>query len=319
MEQRTLGASGIKIAPFVLGTNVFGWTADERTSFAVLDRFTAEGFNCIDTADVYSFWAPGHTGGESETIIGRWMKARGSRGKIILATKVGMPMGPDKKGLSAAYIRQAAEASLKRLQTDYIDLYQSHADDEATPFEETLETYERLIKAGMVRAIGASNYGGARLKAAVEASERKRLPRYSTLQPLYNLYDRAGFEKDLASVCAEKGLGVIPYFSLACGFLTGKYRSEADLAGRARSYRVKSYLTPRGFRILDALDAVARRLKASPAQVSLAWLCAQPTIVAPIASATSVEQLDEILGFVRVKLDREAMSQLNEASRDEGA
>lgn len=317
MEQRTLGASGIKIAPFVLGTNVFGWTADEQASFAVMDRFVAEGFNCIDTADVYSSWAPGHKGGESETIIGRWMKARGSRGKIILATKVGIPMGPDKKGLSRAYIMQAVEASLKRLQTDYIDLYQSHADDEATPFEETLEAYERLTKEGKVRAIGASNYTGARVKAAVETSERKHLPRYCTLQPLYNLYDRADFEKDLAGVCAEKGLGVIPYFSLACGFLTGKYRSEADLAGRARAYRVKTYLTPRGFRILDALDSIARRVNGTPAQVSLAWLGAQPTVVAPIASATSVEQLDEILGFVRLKLDREAMSQLNEASRED--
>lgn len=319
MERRVLGTSGIKIAPFVLGGNVFGWTANEEASFAVLDRFTAAGFDCIDTADVYSSWAPGNKGGKSETIIGRWLKSRGRRDKIILATKVGMPMGPDKKGLSRAYILQAVEASLKRLQTDYIDLYQSHADDEATPFEESLEAYEGLIKEGKVRAIGASNHGGARLKAAVETSERKRLPRYCTLQPLYNLYDRAGFEKDLAPVCADKGLGVIPYFSLACGFLTGKYRSEADLAGRARGYRVKNYLTPRGFRILDALDAVARRLKATPAQVSLAWLSAQPSVVAPIASATSVAQLDEILGVVRIKLDRGAMSQLNEASREDGA
>jgi aryl-alcohol dehydrogenase-like predicted oxidoreductase len=317
MEQRTLGASGIKIAPFVLGGNVFGWTADEAASVAMLDRFTAAGFNCIDTADVYSSWAPGHKGGESESVIGRWLKARGGRDKVVIATKVGMPMGPDKKGLSRAYISQAVEASLKRLQTDYIDLYQSHADDEATPLEETLEAYDRLIKEGKVRAIGASNYSGARLKAAVETSERKRLPRYCTLQPLYNLYDRAGFEKDLAPVCADKGLGVIPYFSLACGFLTGKYRSEADLAGRARAYRVKEYMTPRGFRILSALDTTARRLKATPAQVSLAWLIAQPTLVAPIASATSVAQLDEILGFVSVKLDREALAQLNEASRED--
>jgi aryl-alcohol dehydrogenase-like predicted oxidoreductase len=319
MEQRALGTTGLKIAPFVLGTNVFGWTADEATSFAVLDRFVGNGFSCIDTADVYSAWAPGNKGGESETIIGRWLKMRGRRDKVVLATKVGMPMGPDKKGLSRAYIMQAAEASLKRLQTDYIDLYQSHADDEGTAFEETLEAYGRLMKEGKVRAIGASNYGGARLKAALELSERKNLPRYGTVQPLYNLYDRGAFERDLAEICQQNGLGVIPYFSLACGFLTGKYRSDKDLAGRARSYRVKDYLTPRGFRILAALDEVARRYKATPAQVSLAWLSAQPSVVAPIASATSVAQLDEILGSVALKLDRDALIALDEASREGAA
>lgn len=317
MEQRALGQSALKIAPFVLGGNVFGWTADERTSFALLDRFLAAGFNCIDTADVYSGWIPGHKGGESETVIGRWLERRGRRQDVVLATKVGMPMGRNKKGLSRAYILQAIEDSLRRLQTDYIDLYQSHADDKETPFEETLKAYESLIKEGKVRAIGTSNYEADRLKAALETGKRMSLPRYCTLQPLYNLYDRAGFEKELASVCIENGLGVIPYFGLASGFLTGKYRSEADLAGRARGYRVRSYLTPRGLRILDALDAVARRHHATPAQVSLAWLGARPGITAPIASATSVAQLDELMGAVRLKLDREAMETLNEASRED--
>lgn len=319
MDKRPLGDSGLKIAPFVLGGNVFGWTADEKTSFALLDRFVAAGFDCIDTADVYSRWIPGHAGGESETVIGRWLKARGSRHKLIIATKVGMPMGEDEKGLSRAYILKAVDASLARLQTDYIDLYQSHADDESVPIEETLEAYAALIKSGKVRAIGASNYTGARLKAALAVSARTGLPRYSTLQPLYNLYDRAEFERDLAPVCAEAGLGVIPYFSLASGFLTGKYRSEADLAGRPRAYRVKTYLTPRGLRILDALDAVARRHAATPTQVALAWLLARPPVTAPIASATSIAQLDEILGAVAITLDRDSLLQLDEASREDAA
>lgn len=313
MEQRSLGNSGLQIAPLVLGGNVFGWTANETVSFQVLDAFVDRGLNCIDTADIYSTWAPGHQGGESETIIGRWLKQTGKRDRMIIATKAGMEM-PAGKGLSKDYLLRAAEASLTRLQTDVIDLYQSHTDDEATPLEETLGAYQQLLQEGKVRAIGASNYKGDRLRTALETSEAKNLPRYETLQPNYNLYDRQDYEAGLEAVCLEKKLGVIPYFSLASGFLTGKYRSEADLGKSARGQGVKKYLTERGLRILDALDSVSKELNATPAQVALAWLIARPSITAPIASATSVEQLNQIAGAVELKLSAEAIETLNQAS-----
>ena len=257
MKTRKLGSSTLEVSPLCLGSNVFGWTIDEKTSFAILDALVAAGFNFIDTADMYSTWVPGHKGGESETIIGNWMKRTGNRSKVIIATKVGKEMGPNDKGLSKAYIFRAVERSLERLQTDYIDLYQSHADDEATPIEETLEAYAELIKQGKVRVIGASNYTAERLAAALEASEQHGYPRYESLQPHYNLYERAGYEAALEPLCLARGLGVIPYFSLASGFLTGKYRSESDLSKSPRGQGVKKYLDERGLRILGALDQVA--------------------------------------------------------------
>ncbi|HET9318606.1 MAG TPA: aldo/keto reductase, partial [Bryobacteraceae bacterium] len=287
---------------------------DEKTSFAILDAFVAAGFNFIDTADTYSRWVPGHHGGESETIIGNWLKRTGNRSKVIIATKVGMEMGPGEKGLSKAYIFRAVERSLERLQTDYIDLYQSHQDDPATPLEETLGAYAELIKQGKVRAIGASNYTADRLAAALEASEKHGYPRYESLQPHYNLYERAGYEAALEPLCLAKGLGVIPYFSLASGFLTGKYRSEKDLSKSPRGQGVKKYLDERGLRILTALDQVARKLHSTPGKVSLAWLLARPSITAPIASATSVEQLRDLIDATNLTLDAESIELLNQAS-----
>lgn len=314
MEKRKLGRSGIEIAPLVFGGNVFGWTVDQQGSFTLLDAFVGEGFNCIDTADVYSRWKPGNSGGESETIIGHWLKARGNRSKVIIASKCGLEMGPDKKGLSKAYIVRAIEDSLKRLQTDYIDLYQSHRDDPATPVEETMEAHAQLVKAGKVRVVGASNYTADRLKASLEASAKAGIPRYETLQPNYNLCDRTEFEGALQTVCIENGVSVIPYYSLASGFLTGKYRSEADLGDKARGAGVKKHLNPRGFGILKALDEVAARLNATQAQVALAWLLAQAAIAAPIASATTTTQLTDILKSTRLKLDRDALALLATAS-----
>ena len=314
MQKRKLGRSGLEVAPLVLGGNVFGWTAGEATSFQLLDAFVAAGFNCIDTADTYSRWAPGHQGGESEAIIGRWLKQRGNRDKVVIATKVGMDMGGDKKGLARAYILREVEDSLKRLQTDYIDLYQSHTDDAATPLEETLEAYAQLTKQGKVRAIGASNYKADRLAQAAKVSRERGYPRYESLQPLYNLCERADYEKTLEPVCAEHGLGVIPYFSLAAGFLTGKYRSEADLGKSPRGQGIKKYLNERGFRILDALDKVAGQTGSTPTAVALAWLLARPSVTAPIASATSLEQLDTLLAGTRLQLDRQAVELLNQAS-----
>lgn len=314
MKKRKLGRSGLEAYPLAFGGNVFGWTADERTSFALLDAFTAAGFSLVDTADVYSVWAPGHAGGESETIIGRWLKRSGRRQDIIIATKVGMEMSADKKGLSRAHILRSADDSLKRLQTDYIDLYQSHIDDEATPLAETLETYARLIEQGKVRAIGASNYKGERLAQSLLVSEQHGYPSYQTLQPLYNLYDRADYEANLEPLCLERGLGVITYFSLASGFLTGKYRSEDDLSKSLRGRRTKQYLNERGFRILDALDQTARQLNSTPARVALAWLIARPSVTAPIASATSLEQLDDLIGATRLELDPSSLELLTEAS-----
>jgi aryl-alcohol dehydrogenase-like predicted oxidoreductase len=316
MTMRRLGRTEIMVSPLCFGGNVFGWTADEATSFALLDGFVAQGFNFIDTADCYSIWVPGHKGGESETIIGRWMKARGNRKKVVIATKAGWDMGGGKKGLSKAYIREAVNASLRRLQTDYIDLYQSHVDDANTPQEETLACYAELIKAGKVRAIGASNFGASRLAEALELAEKRGLPRYEALQPLYNLYDREVFEKELEPLCRAKGVGVINYYSLAAGFLTGKYRSKTDLEGRARGQRIgATYLNERGLAILAALDAVAAEVKATPAQVALAWLMARPTVTAPIASATSLAQLSELVPATRLKLDGAAIERLDRASR----
>ena len=315
MEMRRLGRSDLRVSPLCFGGNVFGWTVDEAASFRLLDAFLDAGFNFVDTADVYSAWKPGNRGGESETILGRWMRERGNRDRVVVATKVGSEMGPGKKGLSAAYIREAAEASLRRLRTDRIDLYQSHQDDAGTPLEETLRAYGDLIAAGKVRAIGASNYDAARLRESLDVSARSGLPRYECLQPGYNLYDRADYEGGLEALCRENEIGVIPYFSLASGFLTGKYRSEADTAGRARGGRVARFLNERGFRILAALDAVADEHGATPAQVALAWLMARPGLTAPIASATTPEQLHELVAAVELRLDPAAMERLHEASR----
>lgn len=314
MDKRRLGRSDLMVPPLCLGTNVLGWNVDEAMSFRLLDALVEAGLNFIDTADVYSTWAPGNKGGESETIIGKWMKARGNRGRVIIATKVGMEMGPDKKGLSKTYIRSAVEASLQRLQTDYIDLYQSHRDDPETPQEETLGTYEELIRDGKVRVIGASNFGADRLKQALEISTELGLPRYESLQPKYNLHDRAEYEQELEPLCREHEIGVIPYYGLASGFLTGKYRSEADFGKSVRGGRMANYLNERGKRILAALDEISARRSANPAQVALAWLMARPGITAPIASATSPEQLQDLVAATRLRLDPADIAQLDQAS-----
>jgi aryl-alcohol dehydrogenase-like predicted oxidoreductase len=314
MNKRKLGNSGLEISPLVFGGNVFGWTVEEAASFKLLDAFVAAGFNAIDTADMYSKWVPGHAGGESETIIGNWLKRSGKRDKVIIASKVGLEMGPDKKGLSKAYILRAAEDSLRRLQTDHIDLYQSHTDDADTPIEETLGAYAELIAQGKVRAIGASNYKADRFAAALEISRKLGLPRYESLQPNYNLYDRADFEAQLEPLCLKEGIGVINYFPLASGFLSGKYRSERDVEERPRARMLKKYVNERGFRILGALDQVAKKYNATPARVSLAWLLARPGITAPIVSATSIEQLNDVIASVEVQLDRASIELLNQAS-----
>ncbi|SNS50035.1 Predicted oxidoreductase [Noviherbaspirillum humi] len=312
--KRKIGNSGIEVAPLAFGGNVFGWTADEATSFSLLDRFVDAGMDLIDTADVYSRWAPGHAGGESESVIGKWLKRGGKRHRVIIATKVGMDMGEGRKGLRPDYIRQAVEASLRRLQTDYIDLYQAHADDPDTPLEDTLGAFADLVTQGKVRVIGASNYTAERLRQAADISRRDGHPSYQSLQPHYNLVERADFEAKLAPVCAAQGIGVIPYYSLASGFLTGKYRSQQDLGKSVRGQGVAKYLDARGMRILAALDEVGRRADATPAQVALAWLMAQPTITAPIASATSVAQLEQLIGAARLQLTQEDLDLLGEAS-----
>jgi len=314
VEYRRIGSSGLEVAPLVFGGNVFGWTVDEPKSFELLDAFVAAGFNFIDTADMYSRWVPGNVGGESETILGKWLKRSGKRGDVVVATKVGMEMGEGEKGLSKPYILRAVERSLKRLQTDYIDLYQSHLDDEKTPLEETLGAFAELIEQGKVRAIGASNYKADRLAQALHVSQDHQLPRYQCLQPHYNLCERASFEEELEPLCQQADIGVITYFSLASGFLTGKYRSEQDLSKSARGEGVKKYLNDRGFRILRALDQVAERYASTPAQVSLAWLLALPSVTAPIVSATSVEQLDDLIKSVQLGLDGAAIELLNQAS-----
>jgi aryl-alcohol dehydrogenase-like predicted oxidoreductase len=314
MTMRQLGRSGIEVAPLALGGNVFGWTADERTSCQILDGFVVEGLNLIDTADLYSRWVPGHQGGESETILGKWLKKAGSRDKVVIATKVGLEMGPKEKGLSRTYILRAVERSLNRLQTDVIDLYQAHQDDETTPLEETLGAFGELVRQGKVWAIGASNYKAERLAAALRVSRELGLPRYESLQPNYNLYDRAEFEQSLEPLCVQEGLGVIPYFSLAAGFLTGKYQSEADLSKSPRGAKVKNYLNERGYRILAALDEAAAKYRATPAQVALTWLMARPNVTAPIASATSVTQVGELIAATRLKLDLDTIGRLSAAS-----
>jgi aryl-alcohol dehydrogenase-like predicted oxidoreductase len=315
MNTRTLGNSSLLVTPLCFGGNVFGWTIDEAASFRLLDALTDAGLNFIDTADVYSRWKPGNQGGESETIIGKWLRRSGKRGSLVIATKVGMDMGGGKKGLSQAHILESVDSSLGRLQTDYIDLYQSHADDPETPQEETLNTYAQLIRSGKVRVIGASNFSAQRLRQALDLSEKLGLPRYESLQPEYNLYNRAAFESELEPLCREKGIGVISYYSLASGFLSGKYRSEQDLSKSPRgNIKVKNYLNERGMRILAALDEVAKEKNSTPARVAIAWVMARPSITAPIASATSIEQLQDLLEATKLKLDASSMDVLNQAS-----
>jgi aryl-alcohol dehydrogenase-like predicted oxidoreductase len=317
MTKRTLGRSGISIAPLALGGNVFGWTIDEKVSFKVLDAFVDFGFDLVDTANMYSAWVPGHKGGESETIIGNWFAATGKRDKVVLATKVGMPMGDGSKGLKRDYILRSLEDSLKRLQTDHVDLYQSHKDDMETPLDETLSAYDTLIKQGKVRAIGASNYDAARLKQGLQISDEKGLPFYVSLQPEYNLYERKVFEEAIEPLCLEKGLGVIGYFSLASGFLTGKYRSQGDLGQSARGGGIgKKYLNERGFRILEALDEVSAAHQTVPAVIALAWLIGRKSVTAPIASATSVEQLSQLAKAVEVSLTESERARLDQASAE---
>ncbi len=315
MEKRRLGRSAITLAPLAFGANVFGWTADAAMSFRLLDQFLAAGFDFVDTADVYSRFHPGNTGGKSETIIGEWLAARGGRDRVVIASKCGIEMGPGMKGLSRRYIMQAVEASLTRLQTDYIDLYQAHRDDPETPLEETLAAFAELIAQGKVRAIGASNYTAPRLAEALETSARLGLPRFESLQPLYNLVERTAFEGELEALCLREQLGVIPYYSLASGFLTGKYRSAADAVGRTRGSRAEKYLNPKGLAVLAALDTVAAQVGAKPGQVALAWMIARPSITAPIASATNPEQLAELMAAPTIKLDAEAIALIDGASR----
>jgi aryl-alcohol dehydrogenase-like predicted oxidoreductase len=312
MQQHTIGTSNLRIAPLVFGGNVFGWTADERTSFSILDAFVDLGLNFVDTADSYSHWAEGNQGGESETIIGKWFRQSGKRDKIVLATKVGM--WKKRPGLSEANIEAAVNESLRRLQTDYIDVYFSHIDDDKTPIEETLGAYQRLIEAGKVRVIGASNFRGERLEAALKVSKESGLPAYQVLQPEYNLYDRKGYEADLEPVAQAHKLAVVTYFSLASGFLSGKYTSKADAAKGARSALVDKYFNDRGLRIVDALVEVAKHNNTTPATVALAWIIARPSVTAPIASATSVEQLRGLAAAIRLQLSSEDMKLLDEAS-----
>ena len=315
MQLRTVGRSNLRVAPLCLGGNVFGWTATEAASFAVLDALVSAGLNFIDTADVYSRWAPGHRGGESETVIGNWLKRGAKRKDLVIATKVGMEMAPDRKGLSAAHIVRSVEESLKRLQTEYIDLYFSHCDDASVPLEEPLGAYQKLIAQGKVRAIGASNYTAARLADALEISRKTGLPRYEVLQTQYNLYTRSDYESALEPLCLKEQIGVVSYYALASGFLSGKYRTAADASKSVRGRGiVEKYVNERGLRILTALDDVGRRHNASAASVALAWQIARPSITAPIASATTVNQLGELVAATQLELDQAAIEQLNTAS-----
>lgn len=315
MKHRALGRSGLTVPPLCFGCNVFGWTVDETSSFRLLDTVLDQGLTFLDTADVYSRWVPGHSGGESETIIGKWMKARGNRNRIILATKVGMDMGGGNVGLKPDYIARAVEDSLRRLRTDFIDLYQSHKDDETTPQEETLAAYDKLIKAGKIRAIGASNFSAERLKSALEISKANGLPRYESMQPEYSLAERSGYEGALQRVCEENDVGVITFFSLAAGFLTGKYRAESDFAKSPRGARsIPKYMNPRGMRILAGLDEVAAETRAEPAAVALAWLMAKPSVTAPIASATRSEQVATLVAATKLELSKGQVERLDEAS-----
>ncbi|HVY17227.1 MAG TPA: aldo/keto reductase [Rhodopila sp.] len=315
MEKRQLGQSSLTVPPITFGCNVFGWTTDEATSFKLLDAWLDAGFNFLDTADVYSRWHPGNSGGESETIIGKWLKARSNRDKVILATKLGIEMAPGKKGLSAAYMKTAVEDSLRRLQTDYIDLYQSHRDDPDTPIEETLTAYAGLIKAGKVREIGASNFSADRLAESLKISSEKGLPRYQSLQPLYSLVERTEFEGPLEALCLKEKVGVIGYYSLASGFLTGKYRSKTDMQGRTRGSRVEKYLNDDGFAVIKALDEVAKKYEAKPGQIAIAWLIARPSVTAPIVSATNLEQLAELAEAAEIELDPESIAKIDAASK----
>lgn len=314
MQKRTLGRTGLEIAPLVFGGNVFGWTADEKTSFDLLDRFVDAGLDAIDTADVYSRWAPGNSGGESETIIGNWLKKSGKRDKVVLITKVGSDIGQGRIDLSPMHIEKAVEASLKRLRTDVIDLYLSHWPDPTVPHAETLGAYQRLIEKGKVRHVGASNLDAGQLKAALDAADHHSLPRYEVLQPAYNLYDRSEFDGPLRDLCMARGIGVISYYGLAKGFLSGKYRSKADLGKSTRGSGVASYLNERGMRILAALDEVSGNHGVTQAQVALAWIMARPGITAPIASATSLEQLESLIGAVSLELSEADMKRLDTAS-----
>ncbi|TKB63781.1 MAG: aldo/keto reductase [Mesorhizobium sp.] len=314
MQKRRLGRTDLSIAPLVLGGNVFGWTADEKTSFDLLDRFVDAGLNAIDTADSYSRWIAGHRGGESETIFGKWMKSRGNREKVVVVTKVGSDMGQGKRDLSAAYIEKAIDASLKRLQVDTIDLYLSHWPDPATPYEETLGAYQKLLDKGKIRYAGASNLDAAQLRAALDVASLRGLPRYEVLQPEYNLYDRSSFDGPLRDLCTAEDIGIITYFSLAKGFLSGKYRSEADLGQSPRGGGVKGYLNTRGMRILSALDAVSARHSAKPAEVALAWVMARPGVTAPIASATTLDQLDSLVRAASLQLSPDDIAELDKAS-----
>ncbi len=319
MHYRALGRSGLQVSPLCLGGNVFGWTADERMSFSILDAWVEAGFNFIDTADVYSRWAPGHSGGESESVIGRWLAQGGGarRDKVVIATKVGMDMGEGKISLAPARVRQAADESLRRLRVDHIDLYQAHKDDVNTPLEATLEAFAELIGKGKVRAIGASNYSAARLTEALETSRRLGLPRYESLQPLYNLYDRQVFESELQPLCIQQEVGVFSFYALAAGFLSGKYRQPEDAGKSPRGANtVKKYLNPRGLKILAALDEVAQRTGSTPARVATAWVMAQPGITAPIASAVNLQQLDELVLAAQLELDAPSMELLGRASAE---
>ena len=313
MARRRLGRTDLEIAPLVLGGNVFGWTADKRTSFDLLDRFEASGLNCLDTADSYSTWAPGNRGGESEEIIGEWMKARGHRSRMVVVTKVGSDMGGGKKGLAPAYVEQAVEASLKRLQSDYIDLYLSHWPDASVPYEDTLGAYKRLIEKGKIRWCGASNLDAGQLQAALRVASQRKLPRYDVLQPEYNLYDRDGFEGPLQELCIREEIGVITYFSLAKGFLSGKYRSADDLGKSPRGGGVRAYLDGKGQKILKALDSVSGRHSTKPAEVALAWIMAQPGVTAPIASATNPDQLHSLVRATQIELSKADIAELDQA------
>lgn len=316
MQKRNLGRTDLSIAPIVFGGNVFGWTADEKTSFALLDAWFAAGFNAIDTADVYSRWVPGHEGGESETIIGTWLKQSGhSRDKAIIVTKVGSDMGPEMKGLSGKWIEQSVEASLRRLQTDYIDLYLSHWPDPETPYEETLGIYDKLKKAGKIREIGCSNLNAEQLQASLDAAFTHNLPRYDVLQPEYNLYSRESFEGPLADLCIKEEIGVINYYSLAAGFLTGKYKSAQATDGTARAGRVAGYFDAKGIQILKTLEEIAADTGSKPAEIAVAWLLAKPGVTAPIASATSLAQLESLVNAADLTLSDEAMKKLDAAGR----
>jgi aryl-alcohol dehydrogenase-like predicted oxidoreductase len=316
MKKRKLGNSGLEVWPLCFGGNVFGWTVDEKLAFNLLDAFVGAGFNFVDTADIYSKWIPGNKGGESEAIIGKWFKSAGRRKDVVLATKVGFEMTPDKKGLSKKHILESVNDSLKRLQTDYIDLYQSHTDDETVPQEETLAAYAELIKSGKVRAIGASNFTAARLKQSIETAKKHGLPSYQSLQPEYNLYDRKGFEAELEGLCRENNIGVMSYYALARGFLTGKYRLPSDAGKSPRGEKaVATYLNERGYRILSVLDELAAKLRSTPAQISLAWQMHKPAVTAPIASASKVEHLVDMMKAANLNLDEEAMKKLDNASK----